>query len=127
MTLASMIAFDKAAWMCDLAETYGIYDYRSLPLSTVATFSAGLREDSRIKQKLRGENVPRDTLLLAMIYDNISRVLVALGAIENPQFIVDILLGNVTEEVTEHKTFMDAESYEEERQRILKGIKDGRN
>lgn len=48
ITLASMMNISEDALICDLAETYHIYDMRSLPLRTVATLSAGLREDSRI-------------------------------------------------------------------------------
>lgn len=121
-----MISLDKNAWMCDLAETYGIYDYRSLPLSTVATFSVGLRDDSRIKTKMRGENVQRDTLLLGMIYDNISKVLVYLGAIEEPQSLAEILIGEPQEREGAFRTFDDAESYENERKRIVEKI-NGRN
>ena len=47
-----MIKTDEDALICDLAETYQIYDYKSLPAYMVATFSVGLRENSRIKMKL---------------------------------------------------------------------------
>lgn len=123
-----MISLDKAALICDLAETYGVYDYRSLPVQTVATFSAGLRENSRIKKKLNGETVSVDTLLLGMIYDNISRVLVALGAIEEPKFITDVLMGEEHHKTDlGYMTFTDADSFEEQRNRIIKGIKNGGN
>lgn len=69
MTLASMLAIDRNALICDLAETYQIYDYRSLPAHLVATFSAGLRENSRIQKKIRGEKLSYEQSLLAMIYD----------------------------------------------------------
>ena len=36
-----MIFTDEEALICDLAETYQIFDYRSLPVRTVATLSAG--------------------------------------------------------------------------------------
>lgn len=64
-----MIEFDEAALICDLAETYRIYDYRSLPLQTVATLSAGLRGDSRIVMAMTGVPASQDTLLLATIGD----------------------------------------------------------
>lgn len=51
MILAGMVAEDEDALICDLAETYQIYDYRSLPLQKVAVFCAGLRENSRIKRE----------------------------------------------------------------------------
>ena len=124
-----MIATDKDALKCDLAETYGIYDYRSLPASMVATFSVGLRDNSRIKTKIREETVPTDTLLLGMIYDNISRVLVELGTIENPKFITSILLGGEEQREKESgfKSFDSVESFEQERARITEKIKNGRN
>lgn len=46
-----MINTDESAVICDLAETYSIFDYKSLPVLTVATFCVGLRENSRIKMK----------------------------------------------------------------------------
>lgn len=123
-----MITLDKDAWMCDLAETYGIYDYRSLPLSMVATFSVGLRDNSRIKTKMRGDKVAIDTLLLGMLYDNISKVLVALGAIDKPELISAILIGeNEEKDSSGIRTFTDAESFEKERKRIMEGIQNGRN
>ena len=39
MILANMIKTDEDALICDLAETYQIYDYKSLPAYMVATFS----------------------------------------------------------------------------------------
>ena len=67
-----MVATDEDALICDLAETYQIYDYRRLPLKMVAVFSFGLREDSRIKMKMNDIGVPFETLLLAGIQDKLS-------------------------------------------------------
>ncbi len=69
-----MIKEDKNALICDLAETYHIYDYQSLPVKTVAILACGLRDDSRIKLKLSGQKYSTDTLLSAAIADN-TRVL----------------------------------------------------
>lgn len=66
-----MISVDEDALICDLAETYQIYDYRQLPASRVAVFAYGLHEDSRIKSKISGMDVPLDTLLLASISDSL--------------------------------------------------------
>ena len=41
-----MMALDREALLCDLAETYGIYDVRALPVSTLAVLASGLRENS---------------------------------------------------------------------------------
>jgi hypothetical protein len=67
-----MVATDEDALICDLAETYQIYDYRRLPLKMVAVFSFGLREDSRIKMKMNDIEVPFETLLLAGIQDKLN-------------------------------------------------------
>lgn len=64
-----MIQTDEDALACDLAETYGIYDYRQLPITRVAVFACGLSVKSRIKKVLSGQNEDLDTLLLAGIYD----------------------------------------------------------
>ncbi|HEL2334033.1 TPA: DUF5361 domain-containing protein [Streptococcus suis] len=66
-----MIAADEDALVCDLAETYGIYDYRQLPIARVAVFACGLSESSRIKKVVSGQKEDLDTLLLAGIYDTV--------------------------------------------------------
>lgn len=67
-----MISKDEDALICDLAETYGVFDYRSLPVKTVATLSVGLREDSRIIMRLNNKKVKTNTTLLAGILDGIN-------------------------------------------------------
>lgn len=67
-----MIALDEDALVCDLAETYQIYDYKQLPLNQVAVFAYGLRDDSRIKQMMSDQIVPLETTLLASIVDRLS-------------------------------------------------------
>lgn len=70
-----MIKLDEDALICDLAETYQIYDYKQLSVYTVAVFCCGLREDSRIKLKMSNQIVPFETMLLAGIYDRLSLLL----------------------------------------------------
>lgn len=67
-----MISLDEDALVCDLAETYQIYDYKQLPLTQVAVFAYGLRDDSRIKQIMSNQIVPLETTLLASIVDRLS-------------------------------------------------------
>ena len=67
-----MISIDEDALVCDLAETYQIYDYKQLPLTQVAVFAYGLRDDSRIKQIMSDQIVPLETTLLASIVDRLS-------------------------------------------------------
>ena len=69
-----MIALDENALICDLAETYQIYDYRSLPVFTVAALSAGLRDNSRIRTLMRGGELVSQEYILAFIYDMLAQV-----------------------------------------------------
>lgn len=64
-----MITADEEALICDFAETYGIYDYRKLPLKTAAILASGLRDNSRIKIKLSGLNAAPEMILNAAIAD----------------------------------------------------------
>lgn len=65
-----MIALDEDALICDLAETYHIYNMMQLPVEYVATLAIGLRDNSRIKMKAVGLEVDLESLLLAHIADN---------------------------------------------------------
>lgn len=58
--------------VCDFAEIYHIYDYRSLPARLAATYAAGLRQDSRIKMKMSGSKLRLDEMLLALIADTLA-------------------------------------------------------
>lgn len=66
-----MFAIDKEAVICDLAETYHIYNYKDMPPLKVAVFCKGLRENSRIKLKIAGQKVCIETMLLASIVDRL--------------------------------------------------------
>lgn len=70
-----MIAVDEDAFICDMAETYHIYDYRGVPCKTLGTLAAGLRDDSRVKMKIGGVKASVDTLLLASVLDTVHLLL----------------------------------------------------
>lgn len=86
-----MIAIDEQALVCDLAEVYHIFDFRSLPVFLVATLSNGLRENSRIWLKLHGEKMPRDFFVSSIIADRLGYILAALTGSDPPQSIVELL------------------------------------
>lgn len=67
-----MLKADREALLCDLAETYRIYDLHAVPVPTLAMLAAGLRDDSRIKTSLSGGRPPRSELLLAAAVDRLS-------------------------------------------------------
>lgn len=97
-----MLREDEPALVCDLAETYGIFDYRALPAGLLATLCSGLREDSRIKMKLMGMKVPMETILLASAVDKLaflvwSKTKDAEEGRNQPDSIVRILTGRADE------------------------------
>lgn len=126
-----MISADRDALLCDLAETYGIYDMRALPVSVLATLSVGLRENSRIKMRLAGEAVPRSDLLLAAIVDRLSLLIWmqsedGRNGVNRPKSVFDALQG-ATEESKDGpvEAFETAGDFEAEWARIT-GVEHGR-
>lgn len=129
MILAGMIRTDENALICDLAETYGVLDYRALPLKTVAALSCGLRETSRIRMKLAGREIDTTTMLLAAAVDRLSILawMQTKDGAKNrrrPESILGKLTGktngkeNIMKDVV---VFRSPEEFEAARARILKG------
>ncbi|MFC0360505.1 DUF5361 domain-containing protein [Enterococcus canintestini] len=119
-----MLRLDEDSLICDLAETYQIYDYRQLPLLKVAVFACGLRENSRIKMKIGDQLLPTNTLLLAGIADRLSLLLwsktkEAQKGKNRPSLILD----NFQEIKSNEKVliFDSSEEFEQKRKEILQG------
>ncbi len=74
-----MIRNDEDALICDFAETYHIYDYRSLPLRLVATLAAGLGDTSRIITKTTEAKASTTNTILAIIADHLAAIRKLLG------------------------------------------------
>ena len=72
ITLAGMLALDESALICDLAETYGVLNYRALPVKLLATLCAGLRDNSRIKMKCSDIRATPLEWMVAHAADNLS-------------------------------------------------------
>ena len=122
-----MVRTDETALICDLAETYGILDWRALPLETAAALSSGLRDDSRIKMKISGRTVPTDTILLAAAVDKLSLLVWAKTkdaekGINRPESIAAKLLGIGKEDESECVLFRTPEEFEEARRRAIEGV-----
>lgn len=127
-----MIAADEQALICDLAETYQIYDYKSLPPSKVATFSVGLRENSRIKMKLSGAKASQDILIGSIIADRLGLMLWAMtedgkNGTNRPPQLLEIILGIQSGKNSDNLIFDTPEAFENARKELLEkgGIKDG--
>lgn len=91
-----MLSVDRDALLCDLAETYHIFDLRALPVVTLAALSFGLRDDSRIKMKLTGIEYVPNYILLASIADNLKMLRYNLLSEEGdppPPLYTDIIFG----------------------------------
>lgn len=118
-----MIKADEDALICDLAETYHIFNYRELPLQLLATLSVGLREDSRIKMKLRNDRIDINTMLTASILDRLS-YLVWFNSSDSqhnrnrPKSVLSTLMG--IKEESDVMSFDTAEDFERARKRFIK-------
>lgn len=118
-----MISLDRSALICDLAETYGILDWKAVPVATLALLAVGLRENSRIKMRLSGRNVPVEHLLLAAALDRLSTLVwFQTGdgekGINRPKSMVAILLGDAQETGGDVQSFETSEEFEQQWQSI---------
>ena len=122
-----MVATDEDALICDFAETYGVFDYRSLPVQLAATFAVGLRENSRIKTKMNGMERPFDEYMLAAIYDGInwlcwSKTKDAQRGNNMPSRLVDLFFGDkekTTGALNDYEIFNSPEEFETARASLV--------
>lgn len=70
-----MIALDEDALICDMAETYQIYDIRRVPAKLLGTLAAGLGADSRIGQKVNGVRGTTSEILTAQLLDALNALI----------------------------------------------------
>lgn len=110
--------------ICDLAETYGIYNYKSLPVQLVAVFSYGLRENARIWKKLTGvRNVDREIQVL--ILDNLNWLVWAQTEdgsknVNKPESIYNKLFGDGKSKKSDIVAYNSPEEYRQAWERIRK-------
>lgn len=129
MALAYMIKLDRNALLCDLAETYNIYSFEQLPISKLAIFSCGLRDNSRIKMKISNMKVDSQTLLLASILDaNNTQIWMntqdGVKGVNRPKSMTQTLLGEIdTNNASNVMSFKDANEFETVRNKIIEGSK----
>lgn len=118
-----MISLDRNALFCDLAETYGILDWKTVPTATLAVLAVGLRGNSRIKMRLEERAVPVEQLLMAAVLDRLS-VLVWFQTedgekgINRPKSMAAILLGDTQETGGDVQSFETTEKFEQQWQRV---------
>ena len=115
MALAKMISVDRDALICDMAETYHIYDLRGLPGRMLAVLAFGLRADSRIMQRLNKQEFATETMLLGLLVWHQTRD--GQRGVNRPQSIIEAMTGGQTETIG----FASPEEFEEARRRIIYG------
>ena len=99
--------------ICDLAETYGIYDYKAMKPSLVATLAVGLPASSRIVRKESGIDLTTDQILLALIEDSLNGLIWGMGghkASKKPKSILKTLTEKKKKD--ELMSFSSPEAYE---------------
>jgi len=121
-----MLRSDRTALVCDLMETYGVYDLKALPGRTVAALSAGLRNDSRIRMKMSGSKLTVEQSLLINIADTLTVILwsktkdAAKGR-NKPELISDRL--RAVESEDDVMTFESSAEFEKYRREVLTRIR----
>lgn len=105
--------------ICDLAETYHVFNYRELSPSLVATLVLGLRDNSRVKMRISDTKLTLDQTLLAMIVDSVNFICwtysedARKGRAYNKKSVLKILNGEYEEEKEDLEVFTSIEEFEE--------------
>lgn len=123
-----MIAADEDALICDLAETYGIFDMEGLPIELVAVLSCGLRDNSRIKMVMADMTVEPNILLNAATVDRLSTLVWqrskdGVSGRNVPASIVERLLRKPQDD--DVRTFRSGNDFDQERKRLIQEMEDG--
>ena len=119
-----MIIMDEDSLICDMAETYGVFDIYALPAQLAATLAIGLRDDSRIKTKILNMEMPLGDYLLTAIFDRINwlcwtQTKDAQRGYNAPQSILDILTQKKDEKTDDLIAFDSGDAFEAARAKIL--------
>lgn len=121
-----MVALDEEALICDLAESYHVFDWRALPVKTAATLAMGLRPTSRIMQKISGAPAAPETLLLAMAVDALhmlawQRTKDGAHGRNRPKSVLQAILEADRAKEPETEAFDSAEAFSAWRERMMGG------
>ena len=116
-----MLGTDRDALLCDLAETYHIYAFDTVPLMTLATLCAGLHADSRINLMRMGATRVAPMFALVQMADTLTALKYELEGNKNaplPPMLRDVMMGK---QKNENKTagFESIEAFEQARMRII--------
>lgn len=106
-----------------MAETYGVFDYRALPLPLVATLAAGLREDSRVRMKHSNTIITSNSMLMIAIIDRLnwliwSKTKDAQKGRNRPKPIMDSFFSKESQ----IRTYASGKDFEDARKKMLEQI-----
>lgn len=123
---------DKSALVCDMAETYHIYDIMRMPAKYVGVLASGLRDDSRIMQKILGVNADTDTILLARLLDcfNIwlwSHTKDGEKGRNRPESFTEKMLGTEKPKERQTESFATPDEFERRRAELVAKLKEEKN
>jgi len=108
-----MLALDRDAFLCDMAETYRIYDIKSIPLSMLSIYASGLGMNSRVRLKREfGLKAPWDIVLLAKIVDLLA---------DDPKNAIAPIFIVKEKNRSEFRAFDSIEEFEHAKAEILEG------
>lgn len=98
-----------------MAETYGVFDVKRVPVKLLATLAVGLRDDSRVKRAASNTTYSDNTILLASIADSLrwlvwSRTEDGVNGRNLPKPIIDFYL-NRTKPESEFESFESPEDF----------------
>ena len=101
--------------ICDLAETYHMFNYKEYSPLLVGTLLVGLRDSSRVKMFLSGQKISLDRFLLARAVDELAfqswtKTKDAQKNKHRPASILQTLLGENKKE--EYATFETMEEFQ---------------
>lgn len=129
MAYARMRVICKDALICDFAQYYHIYDIFALDLKTAATLACGLPAESRTVMQITGQKFSMaDTLMIAMLdtLRSIEYSYVSVHSkrkVQKPQPLSQMLNQKDDNDIA---IFNSAEEFEAERNRLLRGNRNGR-
>ena len=113
--------------ICDLAETYGIFDYHGVPVRLLGTLVSGLGRNSRVRTKREGREASIEAIMLAELYDLICEIVWARGGKKGtkPKSALEVFELTVKEEKkSDVVSFASIEEFERTRNQILKGFEE---
>lgn len=125
-----MLGRCKDELICDMAETYHIFDYKSVPVPLLATLVSGLREDSRVKSRLSGLPISMNLFFMSAIYDKLAWLQWAKTEDGSkgrnmPESITAKLMNLDTKQESQYETFETGEDFKKAWKKIIGEKQDG--